>query len=188
MYPLGRKSRVFVPQKKFYSAAFPATAQLSTGRKGRVLGENWGKCLTQRRDGMLYILMSDQDVLWWLLCQKKTQNISVLIREFEGTKTCNATNVPQEGRPLGKCFCFCLWGSWMWVCVEWNLSRSITVSQSTSLVQYGGLMLWCLVQCPFGFFFYYQVTIFCNIFVNDQLVAKFKSSRFEFIYNQVQKN
>lgn len=33
---------------------------------------------------------------------KKTQNISVLIREFEGTKTCNATNVPQEGRPLGK--------------------------------------------------------------------------------------
>lgn len=74
------------------------------------------------------------------------------------------------------------------VCVEWNLSRSITVSQSTSLVQYGGLMLWCLVQCPFGVFFYYQVTIFCNIFVNDQLVAKFKSSRFEFIYNQVQKN
>lgn len=51
---------------------------------------------------MLYILMSDQDVLWWLLCQKNPQNISVLIREFEGTKTCNATNVPQEGRPLGK--------------------------------------------------------------------------------------
>lgn len=33
---------------------------------------------------------------------KKTPNISLLIRELEGTKTCNATNVPQEGRPLGK--------------------------------------------------------------------------------------
>lgn len=77
------------------------------------------------------------------------------------------------------------------MCVEWNLSRSITVSQSTSLVQYGGLMLWCLVQCPFGFFFLLSgdyFFFFCNIFVNDQLVAKFKSSRFEFIYNQVQKN
>lgn len=48
---------------------------------------------------------------------------------------------------------------------------------------FGAVSLWGFFLLSGDYFFF-----FCNIFVNDQLVAKFKSSRFEFIYNQVQKN
>lgn len=50
--PFLRKEKWSICSGKHYCSAFPAVAQVSFGRKGRVPEENWGKCFTQRQTRM----------------------------------------------------------------------------------------------------------------------------------------
>lgn len=54
----------------------------------------------------IYLNVRSGCVVVAVVSKKTKQNISVLIRVFEGTETYNAMNVPQEGRPLGKMLLF----------------------------------------------------------------------------------
>lgn len=92
---LFRKEKWSVCSGKHYCTAFPATAQVSIGRKGRVSAENWGKCLTQT----VRFLCVYHNVRSGCVMEAGSfaSSFRVQLREFT-VETCLAINVPLEGR------------------------------------------------------------------------------------------
>lgn len=104
-----RKEKWSICSGKDYFTAFPALPEASIERKGRVPAENWGKCLTQQRYLLPYILKSDQDVLCRLWQTFFCLFIQCLAKRVDFSKTwllCVVINVPLEGRPLAKIILF----------------------------------------------------------------------------------
>lgn len=102
-----RKEKQSVCSAKHYCTAFPAIAQVSTERKGRVPVENWGKCLTQQTDMLPYIRSGCEQQIGCSF----SPLFRVWPRELILIKRV-VINVPLEGRPPAKNGPF-LQGGWM---------------------------------------------------------------------------